>query len=1101
MQRISGAFGQAYLEYALVSGYELIACSFFDRSNQVVKSVASAVTGGGTVYLIDESKRERRASAGYGKGADSYIAPMRLGKERVSHALCVSRKVNTEGVLTTKERKNMDVYNFLMTNFTLPLLPEWVPEILKAVCSPFQRPLEVVTSCEGDLYFPLGNKKENVKNLIWITLNFKEDYLEKTIKELLESKKICISPNKQNPLRFENMDDYFHVYGSGVMDNLTKLLHPVSEHTDKMEYEALKGLRLYPQQISIDNGVINYFRKKKGRYALFNCGMGTGKTIMGAVAVDGFFNSLAMDKKKRSLKEVLCDKGAVKYRNIVMCPPHLVEKWVKEINTQIPHAKAIAITDFKQLIEIKKNGMTRVGKEWYVMSKDFGKLSYMEVPAVRSIKKAKVGGCFCSECKTPKSISYKGTSCTREGCEGHFEWADRDFYEVGFICPSCGHLLSTPARKGEDSMKYHLDAFDFIEKNKWNEKCWFCDEALWQPYVRNLGQKDTKKKRWHRVTHYANKANKAKKTVWLLTGTEDRYFSKIQTGMLNDLGNEGGCRKYAPALYIKKQLKGFFDFALFDEVHQYKGGATAQGNAMHALIKSSKYQLGLTGTIAGGVATHLFSLLFRLDPGRMKAKGFEFGNEVPFAEQYGTIETVYEGVEDFRSNKMSKGRQIQSPKVKPGISPKVFTDFLMDRAVFLDLSDMSKFLPPLKEKVVITDTEPEVLQEYNRVVDTLKDAAKDSGGGGLLGSMLQFSLSYSDKPYGVKPYVNPVTGDKVVEPLDLSHLVADGRLLNKERELVNLINSEISEGRNCVVFAEYTNSEETCVTERLKEIIETHCGLYGQVQIIKASTPEAIKREAWLHDKASDGIRVFITNPKILETGVDLCFSHKGVFYNYPTLMFYQMGYSLFTIWQASRRHYRLCQKEECRTYYLASNGTVQPAVIKLIAAKQVATSAIQGKFSAEGLSVMAEGVDTRLVLAKALADRDTAHQDELQNMFDVLASSDDDTASDYVPMSTYYEVVGEEEPVKEVPQVPFIPDLSFGFMDLTDNNEESTITGDDFGMFMFNLWDLEPVRSVPVCKIVEDNKPKEESLDGYSEKIKVKGSAETMSLFDLLLN
>lgn len=1092
MQRIGGAFSQAYLEYALVSGYELIACSFFDRSNQTVKSVASAVTGGGSVRLINEDGSEQRASAGYGAGADSYISPMRLGKERVSHALCVSRKVNKDGVLTTKERKNQDVYNFLMAKYTLPLLPEWVPAILEVCQSRYDNPLRVVTSCEGDLYFPLGNKKENIKDLIWIPLNFREEFFEQKISELFEQKKICISKNPQKTLAFEGMDDYFHTYGSGVMDNLTALLHPVSEHTDTMEYEALKGLRLYPQQISIDNGVINYFRKKKGRYALFNCGMGTGKTIMGATAVDGYFNSLAMDKGA-SLEEVLKNPKSVAYRNIVMCPPHLVEKWVKEINSQIPHARAIAITDFKQLLEIKANGRERIDKEWYVMSKDFGKLSYMEVPTVRSIKKAQVGSCECSECGTPKSMSYRGSACTREGCEGTFIWQERGFNEVGFTCPSCGHLLSTPPRKVGDVMKYHLSAYDFAEKNKWNERCWFCDEELWQPYVKNLGPQ-TKKKRWHRVTHYANKARKGKKTVWLLSGTEDRYFADLGLEMLNDLGNEGGCRKYAPASYIKKQLKGFFDFALFDEVHQYKGGATAQGNAMHSLIKASRYQLGLTGTIAGGVATHLFSLLFRLDPGRMKAKGFEFGNEVPFAEQYGTIETVYEGVENRRSNVMSKGRQIQSPKVKPGISPKIFTDFLMDRAVFLDLSDMSKFLPPLKEKVVITETEPEILQEYNRVVDALKDAAKDGEGGGLLSSMLQFSLSYSDKPYGVKPYVSPITGKEVVKPLDLSHLI-DGRLLNKEKELVNLINSEISEGRNCVVFAEYTNSEETCITERLKDIIETHCGLYGQVQIIKASTPEAIKREAWLHEKASEGVRVFITNPKILETGVDLCFSHKGVFYNYPTLMFYQMGYSLFTIWQASRRHYRLCQKEECRTYYLASNGTVQPAVIKLIAAKQVATSAIQGKFSAEGLSAMAEGVDTRLVLAKALADKDTAHQDELQNMFDVLAANDEDADSSYVPMRTYYEVVGEEEPAMEVPEVPFMPDLSFGFMEL---DKEETITEDSFGMFMFNLWDLEPVRSVPVCKVEDKQK---EDLDGYSEKVKVKGSAETMSLFDLLLN
>ena len=45
--------------------------------------------------------------------------------------------------------------------------------------------------------------------------------------------------------------------------------------------------------------------------------------------------------------------------------------------------------------------------------------------------------------------------------------------------------------------------------------------------------------------------------------------------------------------------------------------------------------------------------------------------------------------------------------------------------------------------------------------------------------------------------------------------------------------------------------------------------------------------------------------------------------------------------------------------------------MIELIAEKQVATAAIQGKFSVEGISAMAEGVDARVALASSLADQD----------------------------------------------------------------------------------------------------------------------------------
>lgn len=45
-------------------------------------------------------------------------------------------------------------------------------------------------------------------------------------------------------------------------------------------------------------------------------------------------------------------------------------------------------------------------------------------------------------------------------------------------------------------------------------------------------------------------------------------------------------------------MKGYFDIAVFDECHVCKDGDSAQGNAMHCLIKATKKQLALTGTIA-----------------------------------------------------------------------------------------------------------------------------------------------------------------------------------------------------------------------------------------------------------------------------------------------------------------------------------------------------------------------------------------------------------------------------------------------------------------------------------------------------------------------
>ena len=60
-------------------------------------------------------------------------------------------------------------------------------------------------------------------------------------------------------------------------------------------------------------------------------------------------------------------------------------------------------------------------------------------------------------------------------------------------------------------------------------------------------------------------------------------------------------RRYAKAEFIKRYLpKGFFDLVILDEVHELKGGGTAQGQAMSCLIARSRKVLALTGTLMGG---------------------------------------------------------------------------------------------------------------------------------------------------------------------------------------------------------------------------------------------------------------------------------------------------------------------------------------------------------------------------------------------------------------------------------------------------------------------------------------------------------------------
>lgn len=294
-----------------------------------------------------------------------------------------------------------------------------------------------------------------------------------------------------------------------------------------------------------------------------------------------------------------------------------------------------------------------------------------------------------------------------------------------------------------------------------------------------------------------------------------------------------------------------------------------------------------------------------------------------------------------------------------------------------------------------------------------------------------------DEPVDRKIPVPPSSDEKLTYFTTREFDAEEELLLSKEKRLIDIIRKEQAEGRNVVVYAEYTASPETCITYRLKEIIEKYCNLKGKVEVLESSSPAAREREAWMHKKAAEGIKVFITNPRCVSTGLDFCFVKDGIKYNYPTLIFYQLGYSMFVTWQASRRAYRLNQTKECRNYYLAWSGSVQEAVISLIAEKQAATSAIQGKFSTEGLAAMANGVDERMKLAQAMANMDSITGNNLQEMFDVLQQDLESTEyRDYKPMLLYKELVGEEEAPTE--SFDAIKTGQLGIFDLFETMDDS---------------------------------------------------------------
>jgi superfamily II DNA or RNA helicase len=419
-------------------------------------------------------------------------------------------------------------------------------------------------------------------------------------------------------------------------------------------------------------------------------------------------------------------------------------------------------------------------------------------------------------------------------------------------------------------------------------------------------------------------------------------------------------RRMAPIDFIGRYMPGFFDYTICDEIHQLAGD-TAQGNALGTLASCTDRIVGLTGTLLGGYADDLFNTLFRLEAGRMKGHGYEWGTtgRSSFTQDYGVLETITK-IEPAE-NRCSKAKTTSVVRRKPGASPLLFGEFLMQLCAFVFLEDISGELPPYEESYVSVPMDALMLGAYRELEDAIRKALKEHRGNrSVLSTMLNTLLLYPDHPYGLgtlfgtefDPELKRNVRFVIAETRDL----AEEQLYSKERKLIEEIRKELAEGRHCQVFAVYTQKHD--VTARLQRIL-TNEGVRSAV--LRASV-DTSKREAWYARQIKEGVEVVISHPKLVETGLDLL--------DFPTIFFYESGYSLHTLRQASRRSWRIGQRRPVRVKFLCYEGTMQTACLRLMGKKLLVALTMEGKFAGEGLQNIDEDDDMLSAMARELVER-----------------------------------------------------------------------------------------------------------------------------------
>ena len=799
------------------------------------------------------------------------------------------------------------LYAELDKKTSIPLIPEFKDYILEECFK--QKILVQLEVLSASVHF----------DAYMLEVQNDEKEIEGIVNEGLKTGRISIPGAVQNR-GFDNIftvSQYLNKYGitiaNRIRESFNPLFDPATEHICERLNEIngnLKknvGYSLYPAQLAVAEALKRRLDRSKVGLVVAECG--SGKTKIGSVALAAHQNGK-------------------KCFNVILCPSHVTKKWVREIEETLPNTKAqvvYSLSDIDRAYEEYKNGKETM---YIVLSKERARDGYMRKPiAVYSkIKKA-------------------------------------------YVCPYCGKPIMMEINDDGTHYKVHADQFYFKKETTQNHKCESCGEVLWgvlNPDDYNIYHND-----WVKIGGYGfvyrkfahrhlekTKDQKVLQKLEEIISNPDRVFIA-----------RGAYSRYSMSDYISERFKTI-DGVILDELHLYKGDS-GQGDAMETLVGCSKKVIGMTATLINGYSSGLFYLLYRIVPHLMKIDNKEYDNPGAFNSEYGVTESTYELTEvEYNANRKSNRKKLQE-RQKPGVSPLVYSRFLIDCAVFLSLNDMGKHLPDYEEIPIELNLSCEVEEEYKRIENAYRSCMnrRDGTSRKLMSSFLSLLTTYPDQPYDAEPIYYPKSEEAVVIPKSLSSF---DELNEKDVATLDIVKRKVANGERVLIYTSWVKID---TQDKLKKLLEEQG--YKVALLEQKVSPE--KREEWVAKKVEAGIDVLITNPSLVETGLDLN--------AFTTLIYYNIGYNLFTFRQSSRRSWRINQTAaRIEVYILYFKGVMQARAIRLMASKLATATLVEGNFSDEGLAAMSDCTDMTSQLARELTKGIRDEVEDVGAMFKKMA-------------------------------------------------------------------------------------------------------------------
>src|SRR5260370_5244252 len=205
-------------------------------------------------------------------------------------------------------------------------------------------------------------------------------------------------------------------------------------------------------------------------------------------------------------------------------------------------------------------------------------------------------------------------------------------------------------------------------------------------------------------------------------------------------------------------------------------------------------------------------------------------------------------------------------------------------------------------------------EAYKKLEEDVKTGLKEyRGNQSVMSVALNALLLYPDRPFHLGNLYgweyDPETQRRerflIAETQDLREDFAYA----KECRLVQEVNAELAHGRRCQIYAVYTQKRD--VTRRLEHILANE-GI--RVAVLTTEVPPE-SREGWYERQLRAGVQAVICHPKLVQTGLDLI--------EFPTILFYETGYSIYVLRQASRRSWRIGQRLPPNAQFLHNPDTI----------------------------------------------------------------------------------------------------------------------------------------------------------------------------------